>query len=347
MNGVIEHGTEKICRLRCVGVRLETQDAKSYCLQRIEGNPLTIQPGQFLNLVFRIDGEDVLRSYSVSSSFRAERVTITVKRIANGRVSNWLFDHLKPGDEVVSLGVAGNFSIDAVPSGPILLLTAGSGITPAAAMLRSFIDLGAETDVVMVHFATSPEDMIFREEMAHWARSLLSVRIIPVVTRRQPFSGWVGMSGRLSARMLAALVSDIARRQVFCCGPSGFMADARNIATSLGVPADRFLTESFEAAPDAGTEVAPDAGAFSVTFAKSGKTGRCDATTSTVLKAAKAADVRIMNSCNKGVCGTCRVKMLSGTVEINHQGGIRQREIDQGFIPACCSRPTSDIVIDR
>jgi ferredoxin len=66
-----------------------------------------------------------------------------------------------------------------------------------------------------------------------------------------------------------------------------------------------------------------------------------------VLKAAQSVKVNIQTSCGKGICGTCRVKLASGTVTMNHGGGIKQREIDQGYILACCSKPTSNLVIDR
>lgn len=340
---------EGAARLVCVAVRTETPNAKSYTFTTIEGRAPDLDPGQFLNLIFRINGQDVLRSYSVSSSaHRAERLTITVKRVENGLVSNWLFDNLKVGDEVVSLGAAGVFSCGTAQGGPLLLLTAGSGITPAAAMLRSMIDSGLDRDLVLLHFATERDESIFHDEMAHWARNLPRARIIPVMTRPAPLSGWVGASGRLSEPLLAGLVPDVATRHVFCCGPAGFMETARTIARAVGVSDDRFITESFETGQDVddGGEAGPISDGFMVSFTKSGKEVHCDAA-STVLKAAKAADVRILSSCNKGVCGTCRVKLVSGTVEINHQGGIRQREIDQGYILACCSRPTSNISVDR
>ena len=88
------------------------------------------------------------------------------------------------------------------------------------------------------------------------------------------------------------------------------------------------------------------AAGFTVSFAKSGRVIVCPPG-STVLAAARAAGVRLPFACSKGVCGTCKSRLLSGTVELKHGGGIRQREIDEGLTLLCCARPTTDLVVDR
>ena len=333
--------------LECVAVRQETPEAKSYVFALPPELP-GFDPGQFLNFVFEIDGEAHPRSYSVSSSALVRgRAAITVKRTKGGRVSNWLFGTMRPGLKVRASGPVGQFCCGLEPAGPILLLTAGSGITPAASMLRSLADIASQADVVLVHFASSADDMIFADEMRHWTCRLPGLRAIPVVTRHRPGGGWVGPVGRLSTELLQGLVPDLTARRVYCCGPAGFMELAGKVVRQIGLSDDRFRTESFDAAPDEEAEVT-DGGAvsYSVSFARSGVTGPIAAET-TLLKAAKALGARIQSSCGKGVCGTCRVKLLSGTVDLRHQGGIKQREIDQGFILACCSRPTSDVLVDK
>ncbi|RJG40496.1 hybrid-cluster NAD(P)-dependent oxidoreductase [Mesorhizobium sp. DCY119] len=335
-------------QLRCISVRQETPDAKTYSFRREDGGRLIFDAGQFLTFVFPIGKDEHLRSYSISSSALAPgRLSITVKRVQGGIVSHWLFDNMAPGMRVMVHPPAGRFCCGLEPARPVLLLTAGSGITPAASMLRSLADHGSEADLVLVHFANSGEQMIFAEEMGQWARALPRLRVIPVVTRHTPCSGWVGPVGRISGGLLAALVPDLAMRGVYCCGPSGFMKEAEVILSQLGLPSDLFTTESFEPAVEQEDVTSPSSDVVHmIQFAKSGRSVEVDADT-TVLKAAKSAKVHIQTSCGKGACGTCRVKLLSGTVDIRHQGGILRREIDRGFILACCSRPTSDLVIER
>ena len=85
---------------------------------------------------------------------------------------------------------------------------------------------------------------------------------------------------------------------------------------------------------------------FKITFARTGKVFDCDADTE-IMKAAAAAGLRLPRACEKGFCGTCKSKKLSGEVEINHNGGIRQREIDMGLFLPCCSKPRSDVVFEK
>lgn len=85
---------------------------------------------------------------------------------------------------------------------------------------------------------------------------------------------------------------------------------------------------------------------FTVRFARQDRDIACPGGTS-VLAAARAAGVRLPSACGKGVCGTCKSRVLSGTVEMRHGGGIRQREINDGMALLCCARPTSDLVVDR
>ncbi|OYW33707.1 MAG: hybrid-cluster NAD(P)-dependent oxidoreductase, partial [Rhizobiales bacterium 12-66-7] len=96
----------------------------------------------------------------------------------------------------------------------------------------------------------------------------------------------------------------------------------------------------------AAMDAAPAVRTYSVEFRKSGRTIQCPADMN-VLEAARRAGLRLPSSCTKGLCGTCKSKMVDGTVEMKHGGGIRQREIDAGMVLICCSKPTSDLVIER
>jgi ferredoxin len=128
------------------------------------------------------------------------------------------------------------------------------------------------------------------------------------------------------------------------------MAAARKISAELGVPVENYIEESFDAAvSDDATlpliEVAKSE-TFKVEFSKQGRTIDVGAD-QTVLSSAKKAGVKMPSSCSSGLCGTCKSKLASGMVDMKHSGGIRQREIDSGFFLPCCSKPLSDLVIER
>lgn len=338
-----KHPASLICR----SIVPETPDAKSYFFGLGDGVRLAFEPGQFMNFTFMVDGQPETRCYSISSSAaRDALIAITVKRVAGGRVSNWLFDGMRVGDRVTADGPVGLFTPNDHLRSPLLLLSAGSGITPVASMMRSFADLALDVDVVFLHFARSPEDMIFRVEMPNWAKALPGARVMAVASRPTPRSGWVGPVGRLGERLLNGLVPDLARRVVLCCGPQSFMEAAKIIALGTGVlPAD-FHEENF-AAFDPVDEIGagePLPRVFDIEFTRASRIIPCPAGM-TVVKAAQAAKIPIQTSCGRGICGTCRVKLVSGTVDMTPNGGIKQREIEQGWILACCSKPTSHLSI--
>ena len=209
-------------------------------------------------------------------------------------------------------------------------------------------------DIIFVHAARSPADIIFRHELDLMARHMPRLRIAHVCESAAGESHWPGFLGRLSPPMLRLIATDFTEREIFCCGPAAFMAAARAMLGEAGFDMSRYHQESFDfsdlalSAEPAAAPLAPSAitGGFRIEFAQSERVIECGADT-TILSAARAAGLTLPSSCTRGMCGTCKSTMLSGTVEMRHAGGIRQREIDQGRVLLCCSKPTSNVVIDR
>jgi ferredoxin-NADP reductase len=273
---------------------------------------------------------------------------VTVKRVPGGRISNWLHDTLIPGATIRANGPLGHFVRP--PGRKLLLLSGGSGITPVMSMVRELVDSCDPADVVFMHAARTPQDLIFRDELACIARKLKGLRLhfLPESVAGEP--SWSGLTGRISIDYVRLAVPDIADRIVMCCGPAPFMVAARHIATELGVADANYLEESFDAAvidePIIPVVQEVAAKTFQVTFSKQSRSIEV-AGEQTVLSCAKKAGVRIPSSCANGVCGTCKSKLTSGSVDMSHNGGIRQREIDAGLFLPCCSKPLSDLVIER
>lgn len=337
-------------QLRCVAVHQETHDVRSFTFVSPAGKQFRFGAGQYFLFDFPVGDAVESRCYSISSPpTRPGSFTITVKRVAGGVVSNWLHDNLTPGATVRAQGPRGTFLRPAVETRKYLFLSGGSGITPVMSMLREIADTAEVADVVFLHAGRTPQDFVFRDELALLAGRIKGLRLflLPEALGAEP--SWPGLSGRISAELLALAVPDIAERVVMCCGPAPFMAAVRTIAASLGVPQGRYLEESFDAAVLEAPvhEVAPPASTtFTVQFAKQNRTIEVGAE-QTVLSCAKKAGIRIPSSCANGICGTCKSRLVSGSVDMKHGGGIRQREIDAGMFLPCCSRPLSDLVIER
>ncbi|MEY2892055.1 MAG: hypothetical protein RJA98_1963 [Pseudomonadota bacterium] len=348
--------------LRCVAVRQETADVRTFVLRSDSPRSHRYRPGQFITLALDIGGEPVRRCYTLSSTpTRPDALSITVKRVPGGVVSNWLHDHLQPGMVLNVAGPAGAFTaFDAdgrlASTAPLLMLSGGSGITPLMSMARALHDLAIDADVQFVHAARTPSDVIFAEELALMARNQPRFRHSVVCEQRGSSAMYAGALGRLSLPLLQALVPDLLSRDVYCCGPAPFMAAVRALLQAVGYDMARYREESFSfesAAPaDAAADVATPADAsttvahFAVHLKKRGDQFEC-AAGQTVLQAATAAGLRLPFSCSNGVCGTCRTHKLSGEVDMKQNGGLRPREVAQGWFLPCCSTPLTDLVLDR
>jgi glycine betaine catabolism B len=340
--------------LTCVAVFAETHDVKTFVFAAAEGRRFEFLPGQFLTFEFEIRGDIVRRCYSLASSpLRPFTASITVKRVSGGVVSEWLHQNLNTGMTVRALGPMGSFSTAHHPAAKYLFVSGGSGITPLMSMSRDFADRACPADIVFLHAARTPADVIFRDELALISRRLKGFRVTHLPEDRIGEPEWAGMTGRLNNTLLGVLVPDIIERTVFCCGPEPFMRVVQLACSDLGVAPSRYHHESFdfgvlkrEEPEFAADRTDADVKTYSVTFAKSRRTISVRAD-ETVLKAAKAAGIKLPSSCATGLCGTCKSKRISGNVDMSHRGGIRQREIDAGFFLPCCSKPTSDLVFDR
>lgn len=352
--------------LVCTAVSDVTHDVKSFVFEADGDRLFEFDAGQFLTLMLDIAGTPVNRCYTISSPpTRPNRIAITVKRVVGGMVSNWIHDNIVPGSKVKAIAPLGAFTLTSRPAEKLLFLSAGSGITPLMSMLRTLYDLGSDADVVFLHSARTPSDIVFRSELAAIEMVMPNLRVVHVCEADYPSERWGGMRGRLSPTMLHTIVPDLLERTILNCGPMPYMDAVRRILGELDYDLSNYHEESFTfddpATPGATPPpegvayediavAAPPAGddgvaTYSVEFTKSGRTVTCRADEN-VLDAALAARVRLPSSCNQGMCGTCKIPKLSGEVEMNHNGGIRPREVAAGKILACCSKPLSDLSLD-
>jgi glycine betaine catabolism B len=349
--------------LTCRQVQDVTHDVKTFLFEPTQPALFQHEPGQFITLQLQIDGRSVSRCYTISSPpTRPRLLGITVKRQPGGLVSNWLHDTMAPGMRISAEGPYGVFTIAPDRSAKYLFLSGGSGITPVMSMTRTLYDLGSDADVVFVHSARTPSDIIFRRELEMIASTVPTARVVHVCERDSPREPWGGLRGFLSAPMLQLLAPDLADRVVFCCGPAPYMAAVRRMLVEAGFDMENYHEESFSfddltmkefgacATNDAAADeeepgAASEAKTYSVNFVRSGRDFTC-AEDENVLDAAYAAGLSPPSSCGQGMCGTCKTTLLSGTVDMQHNGGIRPREIAQNKVLICCSKPLSDLTID-
>lgn len=234
-------------KLRVADIIEETYDTKTFRLVGLSPLLFSFKPGQFVTLKLQIDGKEVARSYSISSSpSRPHCLELTVKRVPGGLVSNWMCDNVKLGDVLDARGPAGKFSCFNFPSKKVLFIGGGSGITPVMSMLRWIVDTAADVDAYLFVSARSPRDIIFRNEL-NWMSSRHSgIRVGITCTGRCTGSdSWTGLTGRCDASMLKMVVPDLMERHVFMCGPEPFMEAVTEGLRSVQFPIANLHVESF------------------------------------------------------------------------------------------------------
>ncbi|MES2665463.1 MAG: hybrid-cluster NAD(P)-dependent oxidoreductase [Pseudomonadota bacterium] len=333
--------------LECAMVIPESPDCATIAFRAPSGAWFDYQPGQFLTLDLPVPGGSVQRTYTISSSpSRPLSLSITVKAQPGSIGTRWMLDHLKPGMRIKAHGPAGQFTFLRHPARKYLFISAGSGITPMMSMTTWAWDSGEMPDIVFVHAARKPTEIIFKSRLEQFAARVPGLQLQFTVETVEPFTVWPGYRGRLSQIMLGLMAPDYLEREVFCCGPEPFMRAVREMLGALGYDMARYHEESF-AAPalqEVPVEIVAPAAVSEITFAGSGKTMACDGS-DTVLAVAKRAGLNIPSSCNFGLCGTCKVQKLSGDVTMVHNGGISDAEIAAGLILACCARPQGSVSI--
>jgi ferredoxin-NADP reductase len=347
-------------KVRCVKVINETWDVKTYCFMAEQPVMFFFKPGQFVTLELEIQGEAVFRSYTISSSPSVPySFSITVKRVPGGQVSNWLHDTMSEGMELAVHGPVGQFNSIDFPADKVLYLSGGVGITPVMSMARWSYDTNTNADAVFVHSARTPRDIIYRRELDTMSSRIENFRVHTICERFESGQPWSGYRGFLTLPLLQLIAPDFLEREVFCCGPTPYMKAVKKMLEDAGFDMRHYHEESFGATPETIEEDAiqsaeqaqedadamPASELLSVSFADSGKSVQI-APGETVHAAAAKLGLHIPKACGMGICGTCKVKVLEGDVDMTHNGGITEDDVEDGYILSCCSAPKGNVVVE-
>jgi ferredoxin-NADP reductase len=331
--------------LQLVRITGQTADSKTLRFAVHGERKLDALPGQFLMFSFLFDGRKETRCYSICSSpARSGYVEITPKRVHNGCVSVFLNDRATPGMTVEATGPFGQFYLDAPAGKKVVLLAAGSGITPMMAILQYLDDLCLDTEAVLLYCVRTALDIIFRQELEDLKTRLKNFRYEVLLS--QPDPEWTGARGHIHREFISNAVPETRDRVFFLCGPPPFMQTARAILTELGVGPERIRQETFGGA---GAERKPipaqSEGGSKVEYARSGKTGTVREG-QTLLEAAAEAGVQIPSACRQGQCGTCRTRLLDGQVRMIAEQGLDPESRARGYVLTCVGHADGDVRLD-
>ncbi|RQR38057.1 3-ketosteroid-9-alpha-hydroxylase [Burkholderia sp. Bp9143] len=332
-------------RLTVADVIAESDDACSFVFDVPAAlrDAFAYRPGQFLTLNVPCADATVARCYSLSSAPGIDAAPkITVKRVRDGRASNWLCDRIRAGDALDVLPPAGVFTPRTL-DGDLLLFAGGSGITPVLSILKSALVHGRGM-LTLIYANRDERSVIFREELQQLAhRHPGRLRVIH----------WLdSVQGVPQQRHLEELARPFSRQETFICGPAMFMENALAAMLGLGLPRARVHVERFASLPDAPARADPEASA--ATTAASGDGAAIEtvldgeafafdsAPGETLLDAMLRAGLPAPNSCRMGQCGACMCRIERGEVALDGNHVLDDDEIAAGWTLACCARPASD-----
>ncbi|WP_416399146.1 flavin reductase family protein [Allohahella sp. A8] len=327
-----------------VAITQETDTVRSYVLRpaRRWGS---FEAGQYTRIEIEIDGVRISRNYSMSCApSKLEKtgcISITIKQVEGGRVSNWLAEHCQVGDLIHLAPANGEFTLvnfetarERLGSDRIkapLFVAAGSGITPIMSMLETRLQHEPMADTHLTFFVRNEREVIFSSRMQQLAERHPGLKLDIVHT---------DTDGLVSKEKLLKLVPDIAQRSVHICGPQGFMSLVTEEATALGVAPEAVFIESFGAAVPA-SPLSTNAKA-TLHFARSGGSIESEGG-KTLLELGEAAGLRPKFGCRSGICKECLCEKASGPVynrltgEIDSEPGVH--------VQACISVPIGQVSI--
>jgi ring-1,2-phenylacetyl-CoA epoxidase subunit PaaE len=329
----------------------ETEDAITIVIDN-PGEKIEYKAGQYVTLIMEIDGQEVRRSYSLSSSPETdEDLAVTVKKVEGGNVSRYLYHQLKPGDRIRLMQPMGKFTTD-FESGnerTLLLFAGGSGITPLISIIKTLLAVEERSNAILIYQNRNLQSIIFKDFIDTLSHKYPErFKVIHVLSK--PEKSWKGRSGRITADMVESIIKETGfshhNTDVFFCGPAGMMETAELVMAELGLDRTHFHKESFVATPSKKEEVENEEeipGDISnvhifVDGQENVVTVKRD---EFILETALDNDVDIPFSCQSGLCTTCRGKLISGKVRMEDPDGLSEDEIAQGYILTCVSHPDS------
>lgn len=323
---------------RCIRKTQETPDTFSYEFAPVNAQFKPFAAGAHINVRLPAgeNGKIIQRTYTLSSSPKTlPTFTLTVKRVKEGCVSNWLADHLEPGASLDFTQAAGDFILPEQTPGRLLFIAAGSGITPMMSMLRFLSETANKSEIDCLYYARSPEDIIFHKQLATLSNSMKGLRVNYCV--EQANDDWFGLSGRINREHFSEL-EKLSKYEIYLCGPAPFMAAACQTLKTLGVEEYQIHKEIF----------AVDMSAHALqTQAKVQFSGEHHAqliTKKTLLEEAESRGLTIASGCRSGICKTCRCKKVSGET-VNLLNGQRSSAANEYILP-CVTQALSDTIME-
>ena len=318
--------------------------------------------GQYLTLRKQLDGRELRRSYSICAGVDDGELRVGVRKVRGGVFSQWINEHLQPGDAVDVMAPQGRFFVPIEPASRRhhVGFAGGSGITPILSIAKTVLAREPLSRFTLVYGNRSLASTMFKEAIEDLKNRYLARFALHHVFSEEatdaPINSGV-MDRAKIATFLATLIPAAGVAHVYVCGPFQMNDEAEAALRAAGVAPDRIHIERFgiAATPAAQGAVAAvlhapapgDAARSRIVIVRDGLTREIefDKDQPSILDSASAAGLELPYSCTSGVCGTCRAKVLEGRVRMERNFALDPREVEAGFVLACQAHPITDRVV--
>ena len=349
-------------RLTVAEVRPLTDDAVEVTFDVPDelADEYTYLPGQYVAIRATLDGTELRRSYSICRPPARGSVSVAIKRDLGGRFSTWANSELKAGDTLDVMSPEGTFTsgLDALDGKHIVGIAAGSGITPLMALAHTVLARSDSARFTLVYTNRSTRDVMFLEELAELKdRYPARLAVHHVLSREQRTAPL--LSGRIDAeklqRMLEVLIPPETVDEWFLCGPFELVQLARDTLGAASVPVkhvryELFTTDADRVEPRHGRPVVVERGekTVAIEFTLDGQSSTVESPVSaneSILNAALRVRPDVPFACAGGVCGTCRARLIEGSVNRTENYALEPDELERGYVLTCQSHPKTDRVV--
>ncbi|MGO1053336.1 FAD-binding oxidoreductase [Crossiella sp. CA198] len=333
-----EHPVREV---RITEVRQETPSTVTLVLEDNQAPaPFHFRPGQFFTLITDIDGRSVRRAYSASSAPGTPRLEVTVKQVDGGRFSTHVHRDLRPGDRLSLRGPSGAFHADPAAAHEVVLIAAGSGVTPMMSMIRTLLATPATSRIALLYSNRTGPEIIFADELHRLAtENPERLSVTHLLTQQH---------GRLDAPGTHSWLTELNPSEAaryYLCGPEALMDTVQGVLTERGVPGAHVHQERYASGADATTattapqEMVVEDGAHEVgsVVVEPGQT---------LLDAGLAAGLPMPYSCTVGNCGDCMVKLRTGQVAMNEPNCLTPQQQADGYVLTCVGCPLAKVTLD-
>jgi ring-1,2-phenylacetyl-CoA epoxidase subunit PaaE len=336
----------------------ETAEAVTLVFEKPINN-VSYKSGQFLTFLIEIGGEKLRRSYSLSSSpYTSEDWAVSVKKVQGGQMSTYLLEKIKKGDQIEVMAPAGIFTYEPSVSNTsdIVLIGAGSGITPLYSVISSALAIEKSSRVYLIYANRNEESIMLKAGLENFVANYPD-RFTMINVFSKPLNPSIEHSGRLDKNRISKLLGNFKslnfdKALFFVCGPQGMMDAAFQVLDMHRVPHTNIRKESFTSVIHVEDKnihaVAGAEGVVVVEIKYNKQLYKVNvAPGQSILEAALDQDIDLPYSCQSGMCTACMGKCKNGQVKMDDPDGLSENEIKQGFVLTCVGKPmTADVLIE-